>query len=228
MASTPQELSAELKGGRLTGQQVGQLVIRFGGKAVVDNPDRLAGAISVARCESSFNWGASSRNPSGGTNWGGWQIDDASHPDCPKDCATDPLRSTEKVASLTGGFQNWSAWACKPHPSATDHADARKAIADAGEVSESATGASILDPLDKVAAVLEGIAQFFVGLGELLLTPEGWLKMGKILAGGLLVVAGTNRLARQSLGVDPVGKITGAALGAVGGPAGALIGAARG
>lgn len=238
MASPGQELSARLQGKRITDRQAGQLIIRQGGEEVLKDEKRIAEAISVMRCESSFDFGASSPNPSGGTNWGGWQIDDRSHPDCPKDCATDPIRATEKVAGWSKNFTDWSIWACKPHPTPADHRAARQAIRDAGgSIDKALEGGATLSDLNPAAAieqlaqVVEAIAQFFQGLGELILTPEGWVTIAKLVGGAALIAAGTNQLAKQTLGVDPLGTAgrvtTGAAVGAIaGGPVGAALGAA--
>lgn len=51
-----------------------------------------------------------------------------------------------------------------------------------------------------LAKAVEGVARFFIGLGELLLTPEGWLRIGKIVFGIALVAFGFNQLFAQTTG----------------------------
>lgn len=88
---------------------------------------------------------------------------------------------------------------------------------DAGEAVAEA-GGKVIDALPSVAQVLADIARFFVGLGELLLTPEGWLRLGKILGGAILVLWGLNRFANQGMGVS-VGRGIRRARSAIPGPA---------
>lgn len=79
----------------------------------------------------------------------------------------------------------------------------------AGGISDIAGGAgdvvdAIPDALGQVANVLDGIAKFFVGLGELLLTPDGWKRLGKLLGGVALLLWGLNGLANVFTGTKPI------------------------
>lgn len=67
----------------------------------------------------------------------------------------------------------------------------------AGDVLGAAGDAAsaIPDAISRVAEVIEGIARFFIGLGELLLTPEGWLRVGKLTFGVVALWFGLARLA---------------------------------
>lgn len=56
--------------------------------------------------------------------------------------------------------------------------------------------------------VLKGINAFFTGLGELILTPEGWLRLGKILGGSIFIMWGLRIIIRESTGSDPVKAAT--------------------
>lgn len=49
---------------------------------------------------------------------------------------------------------------------------------------------------------VQAIGAFFVGLGELILTPEGWLRLAKLLGGAYLLSKGLNIVIRESTGVD--------------------------
>ena len=59
-----------------------------------------------------------------------------------------------------------------------------------------------------LANSLRNIAAFFRGIGELLLTPEGWLRMGKLLGGAILLFWGLRIVIRESTGTDPVKAAT--------------------
>lgn len=53
---------------------------------------------------------------------------------------------------------------------------------------------------------IRGVAAFFVGLGELILTPEGWLRLAKLLGGMYLLLKGLNLVIRESTGTDIAGS----------------------
>lgn len=55
---------------------------------------------------------------------------------------------------------------------------------------------------------LADISAFFVGLGELLLTPEGWLRLAKLVGGAILALWGLRIIIRESTGSDPVSVAT--------------------
>lgn len=81
----------------------------------------------------------------------------------------------------------------------------------AGDVTgEALKGVAGLDipVLSDLAASLRNIAAFFRGIGELILTPEGWLRMGKLLGGALLLFWGLRIVIRESTGTDPVKAAT--------------------
>lgn len=64
---------------------------------------------------------------------------------------------------------------------------------------------SVQNPLGDysgLAGELRKIAAFFVGIGELILTPEGWLRLAKILGGAYLLLKGLNLVISESTGVD--------------------------
>lgn len=70
----------------------------------------------------------------------------------------------------------------------------------------------------KVEGIIGGVAQiakFFAGLGELLLTPKGWLRLGKIIFGSIAVLWGVHILIRQTTGTDVAGGAKKVAEGAV-------------
>lgn len=72
-------------------------------------------------------------------------------------------------------------------------------------------GASLSNPLGGIEALaksVNNIAAFFVGFGELILTPEGWLRLAKLLGGGYLLFKGLNIIIRESTGTDPVKAAT--------------------
>lgn len=66
-------------------------------------------------------------------------------------------------------------------------------------------GASLSNPLGGLEALSHSVndmAAFFVGLGELVLTPEGWLRLAKLLGGAYLLLKGLNIVIRESTGAD--------------------------
>lgn len=59
-----------------------------------------------------------------------------------------------------------------------------------------------------IASGLSNVAAFFRGLGELILTPEGWARLGKIIGGAILLLWGLRIIIRESTGSDPVHTAT--------------------
>jgi len=63
----------------------------------------------------------------------------------------------------------------------------------------------VSNPLDAVKALgksINNISAFFVGFGELILTPDGWLRLGKLLGGSYLLIKGLNIVIKESTGAD--------------------------
>lgn len=69
--------------------------------------------------------------------------------------------------------------------------------------------------LSDAANALTGVNAFFTGLGELILTPEGWVRSGKLVGGSILVFWGLRVVVRVSTGTDPVKAATDTAKKAV-------------
>ena len=72
-------------------------------------------------------------------------------------------------------------------------------------------GASLSNPLGGIEALaksVNNISAFFVGLGELVLTPEGWVRMAKLGGGGIFILWGLRVIIRESTGTDPVKAAT--------------------
>jgi hypothetical protein len=69
-------------------------------------------------------------------------------------------------------------------------------------------GGANIPVVSDLANSLRNIAAFFRGIGELILTPEGWLRMGKLLGGILLLLWGLRIIIRESTGTDPVKTAT--------------------
>jgi hypothetical protein len=173
----------------------------------------LSEGAGVVECESGFS--ADAHNPSGADGW--WQLL-GSHPSCSPcsrpdpACSRDLEKSTRTAACIWKSAGNTFArdWTCYHEGIGGPYEkDALRVLAnpalggDAGILSFGTP--DLPQPLEQVAKVLERIAQFFAGLGELLLTPEGWGRLAKLIGGALLLAFGINRLAKLSLGVDPAG-----------------------
>lgn len=85
--------------------------------------------------------------------------------------------------------------------------------------------------LGALVAVLDGLGAFFQGLGELLLTPDGWVRLGKVIGGALLLAWGLSAVMKATTGTSPSGlaRVTfGGALMGKRGAVGALIGGGGG
>lgn len=67
------------------------------------------------------------------------------------------------------------------------------------------------DALEGVVPGVGEISAFFTGAGELLLTPKGWLRIGKILGGAIFILWGINSLIKETAGVNPGGTVKKAA-----------------
>lgn len=73
---------------------------------------------------------------------------------------------------------------------------------------EAAAGLVGIDnPLEALQAFI-AIPAFFKGLGELILTPEGWLRVAKLGGGSMLMFWGLRIIVRESTGTDPVKAAT--------------------
>jgi hypothetical protein len=64
-------------------------------------------------------------------------------------------------------------------------------------------GGGITNPLDALSEIGD-IVNFFRHAGELLLTEQGWLRIGKMLGGSILLLWGLRVLVREGTGADPV------------------------
>jgi len=58
--------------------------------------------------------------------------------------------------------------------------------------------------ISEIAGAVQGVNAFFTGLGELILTPEGWLRVAKLGGGSILIFWGLRVIVRESTGTDPV------------------------
>ena len=69
---------------------------------------------------------------------------------------------------------------------------------------EGEAGTLLKEGAEKTLGVigLQPIAAFFVGLGELILTPEGWVRLAKLIGGAYLLSKGLNIVIRESTGAD--------------------------
>jgi hypothetical protein len=76
-----------------------------------------------------------------------------------------------------------------------------------GKALEGVSGLNI-PVLSDLAASLRNIAAFFRGIGELILTPAGWLRIGKLLGGVILLFWGLRIIIREATGTDPVKAAT--------------------
>lgn len=66
-------------------------------------------------------------------------------------------------------------------------------------------GQPIEDAINKALDPMKAIGEFFVGLTELILTPEGWRRLAKIILGGAILLWALNQLSKSIFDVNPAG-----------------------
>lgn len=187
-------------------------------------PSKTREAVATVMCESGGDTDATS--PVGAR--GGWQFMPGTL--ASEKCARDPDCSTREAVKLSKKGRDFSAWDCNPDSvarSGTSTGDAtfHNYMVDLklpGKIPDiplpgpdfspfpkavdQAAGA-ISNPLDTLDSFIS-IAAFFKGLGELILTPEGWLRIAKLGGGSILVFWGLRVIVRESTGTDPVKAAT--------------------
>lgn len=63
-------------------------------------------------------------------------------------------------------------------------------------------GGGLTGKAGEIEGGIKGFVAFFVGLGELILTPSGWVRLAKLLGGVYLFLKGLNVIIKASAGVD--------------------------
>lgn len=158
-------------------------------------------------------------------------------------CARNLDCATKKAIQLSSNGRDWSAWSCHPASYSKEHGDpgaqtrfaSKKQEADSflddfrqgidpfGFFGIAPEGEGLLEPggggsdgplIPNWVPNLEAIAQFFVGLGELLLTPDGWKRLAKVIGGAIILLWGLNVLMKQTTGTNPAATIAGGPAGA--------------
>ena len=194
-------------------------------------PSKTREAVATVMCESGGDTDATS--PVGAR--GGWQFMPGTL--ASEKCARDPDCSTREAVKLSNKGRDFSAWDCNPDSvarSGTSTGDAtfKNYMADlkipfapdvplpgpdfgwgdgAGDIIGSGSGAVAdlgIPGISDLAKSIQGVNAFFTGLGELILTPEGWLRTGKLVGGSVLIFWGLRILIRESTGTDPVKAAT--------------------
>lgn len=72
------------------------------------------------------------------------------------------------------------------------------------KLASGAVGDALVKPLTGLAA----IGKLAIGLSELLLTPEGWQQIIKVVIGGTILLWALNQLSKTMLGVNPASAAT--------------------
>jgi hypothetical protein len=191
------------------------------------NPAKAREASAIVMAES----GGDVDIYNGSCCYGGYQIN-LGNGDVSLKCATDPVCATDYAIKLSSNGKDWTPWQVWTEGSYAEFMDtapstSQLASFDLGDALGDIFGSG-LDPLGGGAGGsfggidvpnplngLKEIAAFFVGLGELLLTPDGWIRIGKILGGALALLFGLNVLVKQTTGVN-VGGTAKRAAGFVG------------
>lgn len=198
---------------------VAAMWVRQGG-----NPAKAREAVAVAECESGLDDAASSY-----CCHGVWQMHEM-HTSL--QCARSLACSTKKAVSMSKNGTDWSAWDC--HPDSRGRTGPMPEVDERffanlktplGEIPLPGPDLDFTNPLGPLNPInpLEGIPgipgvggggsladflalpAFFKGLGELILTPQGWVRIGKLGGGALLIVWGLRVIVKQSTGTDPIG-----------------------
>lgn len=81
-------------------------------------------------------------------------------------------------------------------------------ITQAGREGVTSDIGGLMDPL---VDPIKGIANFFIGAGELLFTPEGWKRVGFIGGGAVMLLIGLNAVMKSGYGVNAGGTVKKAA-----------------
>ena len=109
VSSSPSgSVNTNVRGGTLSGKQIGALWIANGG-----NPMRARTAICIAQHESGGRTGVTSPNPDGGTNVGLYQLDTPGGKGAGHTVAQlqNPVINTRVAIQASGNGTDWSAWA---------------------------------------------------------------------------------------------------------------------
>lgn len=158
-----------------------------------------------------------------------------------KECAVNPICATRAAIKHSNNGQDWSIWEAHTNGSYQQYMRQTASFNLGNLVEEAAKMVSPLyrlfkegkpvpkipgaegigkhipglgqaeDALSSLTAPVTDIAAFFVGFGELVLTPEGWLRLAKILGGSIFILWGLRIVVRESTGSDPVKGATKAA-----------------
>lgn len=140
-------------------------------------------------------------------------------------CALNPVCATRKAISMSKNGRDWSAWEAYTNGSYQQFLGGAKGVRTknqsksvlAGLPSDILEGAekgaeSAINPLGSILGVpnvggLSGIGDalsFFTHASELLFTEQGWIRVGKMVGGSILLFWGLRIIAREGTGTDPV------------------------
>lgn len=192
------------------------------------NPRKAWEASAIVMAES----GGDATSDSNPCCKGGWQIN-VEVGNTTRACAMNPVCATRWSIKESKNGKDWSAWEAYTNgsyrqfmggkPSNRKLAESASNTKLAGfhipgwdeglkDILPDVPGGSALDlleglPGEGIISNLTDIGAFFKGLGELLFTPEGWLRIAKMLGGSLLFLWGLRIVIRESTGTDPVGTV---------------------
>lgn len=194
------------------------------------NPSQADTYSAIVMAESGGD--SNAQNSIGAT--GGPQILLSAHPDVSETCAKDPACSTRKAIQISNNGRDWSPWVTytsgayrsfiggggkrvskrkaktelagfKLGPFDTHIGPNIQLIPGIGNAAEA--GGNLLSSPGDILGTFKQLTAFFVGLGELILTPEGWLRMGKMIGGLVLALWGLRIIIKNSTGTDPVAAV---------------------
>ena len=143
-------------------------------------------------------------------------------------CALSPVCATRKAISMSKNGRDWSAWEAYTNGSYRQFLGGGKGVRTKSqsktvlaslpqEFLEDAEG--IINPLGKIAGVpgvgeignavsgLGDLVSFFQHASELLFTEQGWIRIGKMGGGVILILWGLRVVIREGTGSDPVRSV---------------------
>lgn len=149
-----------------------------------------------------YSWGcatqAAATISSGGSDWSPWTTYHADIGRSYRGAARRAIRETNGGTQFVGFFGDlWDKVWSPPWENPSGAAN------DPSQFKGQGPGIpGLSNPLGAVGDAVQGIVQFFIGLGELILTPEGWLRLGKMLFGVIALLTGMSILIRETSGVN--------------------------
>lgn len=180
----------------LSQSQLARLWIQAGG-----DPSQAGTASAVALAESSGNTSATNHNTDGSTDLGGWQINNKAHPQYnQQQLLGNPLYNAKAAVAISSNGKDWGPWVTYKTGAYKKYLSGFRGPARSGTVPGSINAGDAA-----AAAKLEGegitsqsggvLGAVGLGaLGDTLNILSNPIRLGKILAGGVILLIALDRL----------------------------------